>query len=77
MALPANQGDYLIISNPVLYNGSTGSNPVDDYRAYRSSPAGGGYNAKIYDIDQLIDQFAFGIKSHPSSIKNFILYASE
>ena len=31
--LPANQGDYLIISNPVLYNGSNGSNPVDDYRA--------------------------------------------
>ena len=69
------QGDYLIISNPVLYNGSNGSNPVDEYRAYRSSPAGGGYNAKIYDIDQLIDQFAFGIKSHPYSIKNFILYA--
>jgi hypothetical protein len=30
---------------------------------------------KVYDIDQLIDQFAFGIKSHPYSIKNFILYA--
>jgi len=69
------QGDYLIISNPVLYNGSNGSNPVDEYRAYRSSPAGGGYNARVYDIDQLIDQFAFGIKSHPYSIKNFILYA--
>ena len=69
------QGDYLIISNQVLYNGSNGGNPVDEYRAYRSSPAGGGYNAKIYDIDELIDQFAFGIKKHPSSIKNFIQYA--
>jgi hypothetical protein len=69
------QGDYLIISNPVLYNGSNGSSPVEEYRVYRSSLAGGGYNAKIYDIDQLIDQFAFGIKSHPYSIKNFILYA--
>ena len=59
--LAANQGDYLIISNQVLYNGSNGSTPVDDYKAYRSSPAGGGYNAKVYDIDQLIDQFAFGI----------------
>jgi len=72
--LAANQGDYLIISNQVLYNGSNGSTPVDDYKTYRSSPAGGGYNAKVYDIDQLIDQFAFGIKKHPSSIKNFIQY---
>ncbi len=72
---PDKQGDYLIISNPVLYNGSNGSNPVDEYRLYRSSPAGGGYSAKVYDIDQLIDQFAFGVKAHPSSIKNFILYA--
>ena len=44
---------------------------------YRSSPAGGGYNAKVYDIDQLIDQFAFGIKTHPYSIKNFILVCTE
>jgi hypothetical protein len=72
---PDKQGDYLIISNPVLYNGSNGSNPVEEYRLYRSSPAGGSYTARVYDIDQLIDQFAFGIKSHPYSIKNFILYA--
>jgi hypothetical protein len=71
----ANQGNYLIISNALLLNGSNGNKPVDDYRAYRSSAAGGNYNAKIYDIDQLIDQFAFGIKKHPSSVKNFIEYA--
>jgi len=73
--LAANQGDYLIISNSRLFSGSNGGNPVDDYRAYRSSPEGGGYTAKVYDIDQLIDQFAFGIKKHPASIKNFIQYA--
>ena len=73
--LPDKQGDYLIISNSVLYSGTNGNNPVEEYRLYRSSPAGGGYNSKIYDIGQLVDQFAFGIKSHPYSIKNFILYA--
>lgn len=71
----ANQGNYLIISNALLLNGSSGNNPVDDYRAYRGSAAGGSYNAKVYDIDQLVDQFAFGIKKHPSSVKNFIQYA--
>ncbi|MGL6268501.1 MAG: C25 family cysteine peptidase, partial [Chitinophagaceae bacterium] len=73
-AITQNQGDYLIISNPRLYNGPNG-NPVDAYRAYRTSVAGGSYNAKIYNIDQLEDQFAFGIKSHPFSIKNFLRFA--
>lgn len=72
----SNQGNYLIISNPVLYNNGSGVNNVDLYRAYRSSAAGGSFNAKIYDIDQLIDQFAFGIKIHPAAVKDFIQYAT-
>lgn len=69
------QGDYLIISNKVLLNGPDGSNPVEDYRQYRSSATGGGFNAKIYDIEELTDQFAFGQEGHPLSIKNFIRFA--
>ncbi|MCE3283270.1 MAG: hypothetical protein K0Q66_2007, partial [Chitinophagaceae bacterium] len=34
-----------------------------------------GYNAKIFDIDELTDQFAYGIRKHPLSIKNFLRYA--
>ncbi|MDP4263024.1 MAG: C25 family cysteine peptidase [Bacteroidota bacterium] len=73
--LPANQGNYLIISNPVLTNGANGTNPIDDYRAYRSSPEGGNYNSKIYMIDQLVDQFGLGIKMNPLSIRNFLMWA--
>lgn len=72
---PANQGDYLIISNPVLFSGANGTNPVDDYRTYRSSAMGGGYNAQVVDINELVDQFGFGIKKNPLSIKNFLRYA--
>ncbi len=72
----ANQGDYLIISSSKLNNGPTG-NPVENYRLYRSSAAGGSYQARVYDIDQLVDQFAFGIKGHPLSIKNFITLAKK
>lgn len=72
--LPANQGDFLIITHPAL---TTGSNPVEEYRTYRTSAAGGSHNAKTYFIDDLIDQFAFGIKSHPLSIRNFIRYAKD
>ncbi|MCU0381104.1 MAG: C25 family cysteine peptidase [Chitinophagaceae bacterium] len=70
---PAHHGDYLIISNSRLYNGANG-NPVENYRAFRSSTTGGGYNAKTFDIDQLVDQFAFGIKEHPLSVKNFLAF---
>ncbi len=71
----SNQANYLIISNTALFNNGSGINYVDQYRAYRASAAGGGFNAKIYDIDQLTDQFAFGIKHHPLAVKDFIQYA--
>jgi len=68
------QGDYLIIYHPNL---AGGANPVEQYRAYRASATGGGYNAKLYDINELIDQFAFGIKKHPLSIRNFVRMARQ
>ena len=71
-----NQADYLIISHPVLYNDGNGNNYVDQYRQYRSSVAGGGYNAKVYDINELTDQFGFGIKHHPAAIRDFVRYAN-
>ena len=71
----ANQGNYLIISNALLFNSSKGVNNVDLYRQYRNSVAGGGYNAKVVTIDELVDQFAYGIKKHPAAIKDFVQYA--
>lgn len=72
---PANQGNYLIISNSLLYKGSNGANPVEQYKVYRNSQRGGSFNAHLYDIDELVDQFGLGIKKHPSSIKNFLRFA--
>ena len=72
---PANQGNYLIISHPNLYVGSSGNNPVVDYKNYRNSAAGGGFNSQVVDINELVDQFAFGIKKHPLAVKNFLNYA--
>jgi hypothetical protein len=71
----ANQGNYLIISNPVLYNDGSGNNYVELYRQYRATPAGGGYNAKVISIDELYDQFSFGILQHPGGIRDFIRFA--
>ncbi len=74
-ALAANQGNYVIISHPLLFNDGAGNNNIDNYRAYRSSAAGGNYNVLVADVTQLIDQFAFGIKHHPAAIRNFAEYA--
>ncbi len=73
-ASAANQGNYLVISNPSIY-GSGPSNYVEQYRAYRNSAAGGSYNAKLVGIEELEDQFAFGTKMHPLAVKNFLRYA--
>jgi hypothetical protein len=75
-ALQANQATYIIISNPLLYNGANG-NPVEAYRQYRSSAAGGSYTSKVYDIDQLTDQFAYGIIRSPLAIKKFLKYTRQ
>ncbi|MGF2412430.1 MAG: C25 family cysteine peptidase [Ferruginibacter sp.] len=76
-SIAANQGDYIIISNTALYNNGSGINYVDQYRQYRSSVAGGSFNAKVYNIDELIEQFGFGINKHPVAIRDFVRYANQ
>ncbi len=74
-ALPANQGNYLIISHPALTTGAGGTDPVNEYKIYRSSATGGSHTAKIYMVDDVIDQFGFGIKKNPGGVRNFIRWA--
>jgi hypothetical protein len=71
-AAAGNQGNFAIITHQAMTAGAGGSNPVEDYRAYRASAAGGSHTAKIFMMDQLIDQFSFGIKNNPLSIRNFL-----
>ena len=73
----ANQGDYLIITNKVLFNDGNGNNYPEEYRLYRNSVQGGSNNAKIYEIEELTDQFAFGIKTHPAAIRDFVRFAKQ
>ena len=69
------QGNYLIISNKKLKNSLSGIDYIEQYRQYRLSAAGGSYNAKTYFIDELTDQFAYGIPGHPLAIRNFVNFA--
>lgn len=69
----ANQGNYLMITHTKLRQGDI--DQVERYRQYRSSAAGGSYGVVVADIEELYDQFAWGIAKHPMAIRNFVNYA--
>ncbi len=67
-----NEGEYLILtSKKLLKDPVTGNNYVQDYANYRSSIQGGGYSTIIVDVQQIFDQFAYGINRHNIAIRNF------
>lgn len=70
----AENADYLIISNPALYKdpADNNANQVEAYADYRRSPAGGNHQVVVADINELYDQFAYGVRYHPISIWNFV-----
>ncbi|MCC6252412.1 MAG: T9SS type A sorting domain-containing protein [Bacteroidia bacterium] len=61
-----NTSNYVIISNRALWTEAT------NYALYRNST---GFNSLLVDVDELYDQFAYGIKKHPLSIRKFVDYA--
>lgn len=73
-AEPSRHGDFLMIAHSSLSKSASGD-ALQQYKSYRSGSSGGGFVVGIYDIDELVDQFAYGIKKHPLSVKNFIAFA--
>lgn len=64
---------FLIITHKSL----RGNPGADAYAAYRSSPAGGSHNVLIADIDELYDQFGYGIPQHPFAIRHFAEFCAD
>lgn len=71
-SVAANQGDYIIITHNNLTKPYAGQNQIQAYKEYRSSAAGGKHTVVVADIEELYDQFAYGIYTHPLSIKHFV-----
>src|SRR5690606_1499368 len=68
--------NYITVSNPALFD-DNGTNHVAEFAAYRESPAGGGHNVAVVDVNELYEQFAYGVRFHPIALRNFIHYAEE
>lgn len=59
---------FVIITHSKLMNAA------NDYATYRQSIAGGSHNVITADVEELYDQFSWGIKKHPLAIRNFLRY---
>jgi hypothetical protein len=72
------QSNFMIITHKSLRKDSTGHDYVQDYANYRdinASPTTGKYKARVYDIDQIIDQYGYGVRKTPLAVRNFVEYA--
>lgn len=65
-SLEENQGDYIIITEKSLWQ------QAKLYQQYRQQT---GQHVVLVDIDELYDQFAYGIRKHPYAISAFLDFA--
>ncbi len=68
----AADAEYIILSHPRLYDDGNGGNPVQAYADYRASQAGGSYRTIVLSVEDLYDQFAYGVNRHPLAIRNAV-----
>jgi hypothetical protein len=62
--------NYILISNADLRK-QDATDWVEEYAKYRESQEGGSFNPVIANVDQLYDQFAYGVNRHFIAFRNF------
>lgn len=64
---------YVILtSEKLLGDNGNGTDYVQQYADYRASLAGGNYNVQVVTVEQIYDQYGYGINRHEQGIKNFL-----
>lgn len=64
---------YIILtSEKLLGDNAAGTDYVQQYADYRASIDGGNYEVQIATVEQIYDQFGYGINRHEQSIRNFL-----
>ncbi len=63
-------GDYIILAHSKMYEDSWGDNPLIEWAAYRSTEL----SPVLINIQEIYDQFGYGLDLHPQSIRNFSDY---
>lgn len=65
--------EFLIVFNKVIAVDGNGVNQVEAYANHRNNT----FTTDTFEIQQLYDQFAYGIQRHPMALKNLVFYAKE
>lgn len=66
--------EYLILTSELLNKEENGRNLISEYEDFRSSDLGGGYKVDVVNVEDIYEQFGFGIRNHSYSLKNFAQY---
>ena len=66
-------GDLLIIKHSKIQN-YNGRDLILEYAAYKSSL---GFNPVVIDIEEVINQFGYGINNHPQSLRNLFKFTQD
>lgn len=61
------QTEYLILTSRRIHGASVG-----EMADYRRSIAGGGYNVQVTDVEDLYEEFGYGIPRHPMALRNYL-----
>lgn len=70
----AESANYVVITHRAFLSDK---NPVAEYAAYRESLAGGGWKVAVADVDELYEQFGYGVRFHPIALRNFLHFAKK
>lgn len=67
--------DYVILTSKKFKQLNQGAQAVADYINYRSSTDGGAYKIAEIHVEDLYNDFGFGIQYHSIALRNFFQYA--
>lgn len=69
--------EYLIITSEALNPSDNPNNAVQQYAQFRRSALGKEFKTEVINIEEIIDQFGFGIKGNAYAIRNFSQYMKD
>lgn len=70
--LLSQETEFLILTAPELRETYENQDQVQAYADYRASAAGGNYKTQIVEVEDIYQQFGYGLDRHPQSIRNFV-----
>jgi len=73
----ASEFNYLVITHEALEIPIDGENYVDKFVDFKGTDVGGGWNIEKVYINDIIDQYAYGVHGHSAALKNYVLELRE